>query len=153
MSHNTSPEKPEARDHRALAAQFREALRHSVYLVRRLDEDGELTAAQVSTLKMLLDDGIRVGEIARNLGVRVPSATEQVIRLEAAGLARREADPADSRAVLVSLTPAGRVALHQADDRRTDVMARIIASLSDSERHQLAAALPIIDKINTSLPR
>ena len=52
----------------ALAQDFREALRHSVYLVRRLDADGELSAAQLSTLKMLLHDGVRVGEIARNLG-------------------------------------------------------------------------------------
>ena len=73
-----------------LAQDFREALRHSVYLVRRLDADGDLSAAQLSTLKMLLDDGVRVGEIARNLGVRVPSATEQIIKLERAGLARRK---------------------------------------------------------------
>ena len=88
----------------ALAQDFREALRHSIYLVRRLDADGELSAAQFSTLKMLLDagnapgptggsHGVRVGEIARNLGVKVPSATEQIIKLERAGLARREPDP------------------------------------------------------------
>jgi hypothetical protein len=45
----------------ALAGSFREALRHSVYLVRRLDATGELSTAQLSTLKMLLDDGVRVG--------------------------------------------------------------------------------------------
>ena len=83
----------------ALAQDFREALRHSIYLVRRLDADGELSAAQLSTLKMLMDagpaarSGVRVGEIARNLGVKVPSATEQIIKLERAGLARREPDP------------------------------------------------------------
>ena len=93
----------------ALAEDFREALRHSIYLVRRLDADGELSAAQLSTLKMLLDagpaaGGVRVGEIARNLGVKVPSATEQIIKLERAGLARREPDPDDSRAVRVTLT-------------------------------------------------
>ena len=33
----------------ALAQDFREALRHSIYLVRRLDADGELSAAQLST--------------------------------------------------------------------------------------------------------
>ena len=77
----------------ALAQDFREALRHSVYLVRRLDADGELSAAQLSTLKMLLHEGVRVGEIARNLGVKVPSATEQIIKLEKAGLVRRDPDP------------------------------------------------------------
>ncbi|MBT2533656.1 MarR family transcriptional regulator [Arthrobacter sp. ISL-48] len=134
----------------ALARDFREALRHGVYLVRRLDADGELSAAQLSTLKMLLDDGIRVGEIARNLGVKVPSATEQIIKLERAGLARREPDPDDSRAVRVILTAEGRAAVDSANERRNAVMAGILSSLSDQDRRALAAALPVIDKINTT---
>jgi DNA-binding MarR family transcriptional regulator len=134
-----------------LAQDFREALRHSVYLVRRLDADNELSATQLSTLKMLLDDGVRVGEIARNLGVRVPSATEQVIKLERAGLARREADPDDSRAVRVVLTTKGRDAVESANRRRNAVMAGILESLTDDERRALAAALPVIEKINSTL--
>ena len=130
----------------ALSRDFREALRHSIYLVRRLDADGELSAAQLSTLKMLLDSsepapkpseasaeasGVRVGEIARNLGVKVPSATEQIIKLERAGLVRREADPADSRAVRVKLTPEGHAAVESANARRNAVMAGILGSLTD----------------------
>jgi len=134
-----------------LAGGFREALRHSVYLVRRLDADGELSAAQLSTLKMLLGEGQRVGEIARNLGVRVPSATEQIIKPERAGLARREPDPADSRAVRVILTPEGRAAVDAANKRRNQVMADILSGLTDRDRKALAEALPVIDKINASL--
>ena len=135
----------------ALAQDFREALRLTIYLVRRLDADGELSAAQLSTLKMLLDDGVRVGEIARNLGVKVPSATEQIIKLERAGLARRDADPDDSRAVRVTLTGEGRTAVEHANARRNAVMAGILASLSDSDRAALAAALPVFGKINAAL--
>ncbi|MDQ0848499.1 DNA-binding MarR family transcriptional regulator [Arthrobacter sp. B3I9] len=145
-----SSEKPSPALH-ALAQDFRNALRHSVYLVRRLDADGDLSAAQLSTLKMLLDDGIRVGEIARNLGVKVPSATEQIIKLEKAGLARREADPDDSRAVRVVLTAEGRSAVESADERRNAVMAGILAALSEPERRALAAAIPVVEKINTTL--
>lgn len=134
-----------------LAQDFREALRHGVYLVRRLDADGELSAAQLSTLKMLLDGGVRVGEIARNLGVRVPSATEQIIKLEKAGLVRREADPDDSRAVRVVLTADGRDAVELANRRRNAVMAGILESLTDDERRTLAAALPVIEKINSAI--
>ena len=136
---------------RELARDFREALRHSVYLLRRLDVDGELSAAQLSTLKMLLDGEVRVGEIARNLGVKVPSATEQIIRLERAGLARRKPDPDDSRAVRVMLTAEGRAAVDSANERRTAVMAGILSSLSDQDRRALAAALPVIDKVNATL--
>src|SRR6476620_4351099 len=130
----------------ALAEDFREALRHSIYLVRRLDADGELSAAQLSMLKMLLDagpaaGGVRVGEIARNLGVRVPSATEQIIKLERAGLARREPDPADCRAVRVILTPEGRAAVDAANKRHNQVMAAILSGLTDRDRKALAEAL------------
>jgi DNA-binding MarR family transcriptional regulator len=100
---------------------------------------------------MLLGDGVRVGELARNLGVRVPSATEQIIKLERAGLARREPDPADSRAVRVMLTPEGRAAVESANQRRNAVMADILASLTEQDREALAAALPVIDKINAYL--
>ena len=140
----------------ALAEDFREALRHSIYLVRRLDADGELSAAQLSILKMLLDagpaaGGVRVGEIARNLGVKVPSATEQIIKLERAGLARREPDPDDSRAVRVTLTDAGLAAVASANERRNAVMAGVLSSLSDEDRAALAAALPVIGRINATL--
>jgi DNA-binding MarR family transcriptional regulator len=135
----------------ALAQDFREALRHGVYLVRRLDAEGELSAAQLSTLKMLLGDGVRVGEIARNLGVRVPSATEQIIKLEKAGLVRRDPDPDDSRAVRVVLTAEGRAAVDSANERRNAVMAKILVTLSDNERQALAAALPVIEKINSTV--
>ncbi|KIS25474.1 ArsR family transcriptional regulator [Arthrobacter sp. SPG23] len=134
-----------------LAQDFREALRHSVYLVRRLDAEGELSAAQLSTLKMLLGDGVRVGEIARNLGVRVPSATEQIIKLEKAGLVRRDPDPDDSRAVRVVLTAEGRAAVDSANERRNAVMAGILETLTDDDRRALAAALPVIEKINGTL--
>ena len=140
----------------ALAEDFREALRHSIYLVRRLDADGELSAAQLSMLKMLLDagpaaGGVRVGEIARNLGVKVPSATEQIIKLERAGLARREPDPDDSRAVRVTLTDIGLAAVASANERRNTVMAGVLSSLSDEDRAALAAALPVIGRINATL--
>jgi DNA-binding MarR family transcriptional regulator len=135
----------------ALAQDFREALRHGVYLVRRLDAEGELSAAQLSTLKMLLGDGVRVGEIARNLGVRVPSATEQIIKLEKAGLVRRDPDPDDSRAVRVVLTAEGHAAVDSANERRNAVMAKILVTLSDNERQALAAALPVIEKINSTV--
>jgi DNA-binding MarR family transcriptional regulator len=147
----------------ALAGDFRETLRHSIYMVRRLDTDGELSAAQLSALKMLLDTaegtsrssaaagGVRVGEIARNLGVKVPSATEQIIKLERAGLVRREADPADSRAVRVQLTREGLAAVESANERRNAVMAGILGALSDPDRQALAAAIPVIGRINEAL--
>jgi DNA-binding MarR family transcriptional regulator len=66
-------------------------------------------------------------------------------------LARREPDPHDSRAVLVVLTAAGRAAVDSANARRNAVMAGILSSLTEQDRQALAAALPVIGKINASL--
>ena len=134
----------------ALAQDFRENLRLSVYLARRLDSEGELSSVQISTLKMLFDGGVRVGDIARNLGVKVPSATEQIIKLEKAGLASRGPDPHDSRAFLVDITPAGRSAVDAANRKRNAAVAAILESLDDNDRAALAAALPVIAKINAA---
>ncbi|MEZ2391397.1 MarR family winged helix-turn-helix transcriptional regulator [bacterium RCC_150] len=131
----------------ALAQSFREAMRQSVYLLRRLDSEEQLSSAQLGVLKMALDGGARVGAIARNLGVKVPSATEQIIKLERAGLVQREADPDDSRAVRVAATAAGRSAVEHADQRRNEFIAGILGTLTQAERDVIEAALPVFDKI------
>ncbi|MDQ4488663.1 MarR family transcriptional regulator [Sinomonas sp. ASV486] len=131
-----------------LAHAFRDALRHGVYVARRLDEVSELSASQLSVLNMTAGEGLRMGAVAKNLGVRVPSATEQVARLEKAGLLERCNDPRDARVVVVRRTPAGDEAARSANDRRTERMAAALAVLDDDERAALRAALPVMDKIN-----
>ncbi|MCP2048553.1 MarR family winged helix-turn-helix transcriptional regulator [Paenarthrobacter histidinolovorans] len=133
-----------------LAKEFREALRLGVYMFRRLDPEGDLTAAQLSLLSMVSDGGLRVGDIAKNLGIKVPSATEQIIKLERAGLVTRRPDPDDSRAVQVAITSAGTDAVESANQRRNAMVAELLQDLSAQEIEQLAAALPVISKINSS---
>lgn len=132
----------------ALAQSFRTTLRHAVYLSRSMDGDGELTTMQMSTLSMAAEEPLRVSRIAANLGIRVPSATEQIIKLEQAGLVQREPDPTDSRAVLVSLTGRGRAAWDDAGLRRNERVAALLDHLDEDDRAVLAAALPIIGKLN-----
>lgn len=133
-----------------LAQEFREALRLGVYMFRRLDPEGDLTAAQLSLLSMISDGGLRVGDIAKNLGIKVPSATEQIIKLERAGLVTRQPDPDDSRAVQVAITQAGTAAVESSNQRRNAMVADLLQGLSTQEIEQLAAALPVISKINSS---
>lgn len=131
-----------------LAETFRVALRHAVWVARHLDEGAELSTAQLALLNMVDGDGLRMGAIAKNLGVRVPSATEQVARLEKAGLLERCSDPHDARAVVVRRTAAGVEAAARDNALRTGRMADAMSTLTDSERAALAAALPVMDKIN-----
>ncbi|MFJ6001106.1 MarR family winged helix-turn-helix transcriptional regulator [Arthrobacter sp. NPDC092385] len=131
-----------------LAQSFRTTLRHAVYLSRSMDGDGELTTMQMSTLSMAAEEPLRVSRVAANLGVRVPSATEQIIKLEQAGLVSRQPDPTDSRAVLVQLTDKGRTAWEDAGRRRNQRVAALLEHLDEDDRATLAAALPIIGKLN-----
>ncbi|SEJ57422.1 DNA-binding transcriptional regulator, MarR family [Arthrobacter sp. yr096] len=133
-----------------LAQEFREALRLGVYMFRRLDPEGDLTAAQLSLLSMVSGGGLRVGDIAKNLGIKVPSATEQIIKLERAGLVTRQADPDDSRAVQVAITQVGAGAVESANQRRNAMVAELLQGLSKQEIEHLAAALPVIAKLNNS---
>ncbi|MCC9173406.1 MarR family winged helix-turn-helix transcriptional regulator [Arthrobacter sp. zg-Y179] len=135
-----------------LAEEFRESLRLALYIARNMDADTDFSATQVSIMKMAAGEGMRVSEIARNLGVKVPSATEQIIRLEGAGLLKRSPDPHDSRGVRVTLTPQGGESLQEANGSRTALMAALLEQLSNEERSALSAALPVIRRL-TKLPR
>jgi DNA-binding MarR family transcriptional regulator len=62
-----------------------------------------------SVLVPLFDeDGLRIGEIGRRARLSKPSMTALITQCEAAGLVRRERDPADGRATRVVLTEPGR---------------------------------------------
>ena len=134
-----------------LAGRYRDILRQAVYLIRSIDAEGELSTGQVSTLNMISAQPMRVSAIARYLGIRVPSATEQVIKLEAAGLVARLPDESDARAVLVSLTPTGRKKLGEANKRRNADMAAALETLSAEERLAVRNAIPAIAKLNAAL--
>jgi DNA-binding MarR family transcriptional regulator len=99
---------------------------------------------------MIYDGGLRVGDIARELGIKVPSATEQIIKLERAGLVSRQPDPDDSRAVQVVITPAGITAVDSANRRRNALVAKLLQELSGDELERLTAALPVIAKLNNA---
>ncbi|MFZ3453234.1 MarR family winged helix-turn-helix transcriptional regulator [Arthrobacter sp. 7Tela_A1] len=130
-----------------LAEEFIEALREVVFLVRHMDTEFGITANQLGTLRMVSGDGMRVSDIARNLGIKVPSATEQIIRLEHAGLVRRSPDPLDSRGVRVTLTPDGGRILAIETEQRNSLLAGMLAQLTDADRAKLHDAMPVIAKV------
>src|SRR5512139_130065 len=67
-----------------------------------------LTVAQAATLEALREGGsLRLGPLARRLGISPSTLTRNLARLEADGLVARDADPDDARAARVRLTPAG----------------------------------------------
>lgn len=67
--------------------------------------------------------------------------TNRLDRLKAMGLIRRVPDTSDRRSMLVQLTPKGRRTIDRAIAAHADNEARLLASLSRSDRRALAAHL------------
>jgi DNA-binding MarR family transcriptional regulator len=82
-----------------------------------------------------------VSELAASAGVAPPTATRMLDALVRDGLAERTPAEHDRRVVLVSLTPAGRDAVHAAAERVAAARARVRDHLTPDEQDQAAALL------------
>jgi len=101
-----------------------------------------IPAAQARLLAQVDELGpARIGALARADHCSQPAMTTQVRRLESAGLLTRIPDPADGRAVLVSLTSSGRRALDEIRAARASALAPVIDRLDARERERVRAAL------------
>ncbi len=85
--------------------------------------------------------GVRVSHLADHLGIAPRSATEVADALEAAGLLTRSPDPTDRRAVLLTLTDAGRHTVARVRERRRAAADDAVATLSPEDRAQLRRIL------------
>ena len=117
------------RIHRAGAT--REAPWHQLVVIKRLDEEGPMTIA----------------DLARAENVTPQSMRASVAALEHAGLAGRRPHPSDKRSVLIALTDKGAAARRDWKKAKRTWLASAIAQLSDEERELLSAACPVIKRL------
>ena len=82
-----------------------------------------------------------VGVLAEAAGVAPPTATRMLDCLARDGHVTRRHSEEDRRSVLVSLTPAGRVAVEAAHEQVTAWRRRVFESLEIRERERAAALL------------
>ncbi len=87
----------------------------------------------------------RLGVVADHLRIAARSATDVVDRLESRGLVQRSPDPADRRAMTVSLTALGTSVLAEVDEARRVGADEFFGALSDRERTSLATILGKLD--------
>ncbi|MFF3574323.1 MarR family winged helix-turn-helix transcriptional regulator [Nocardia jiangxiensis] len=117
-------------------------------LARTLRED-DLPNAMLRAMSVLDERGpLRVSEFARFDGCSQPTATALIGRMATAGLVSRTADPGDSRAVVVALTPAGRDRL--AVSRRA-IGAALTTRLPDFDTARLAHLRAELDELLEAL--
>lgn len=140
-AHSGDPAQLVAAELRPLVFQLYRAVRYAAPRLR-------LSASQGSALATLVGAGpMRIGQLADAEGVRLPSMTEIVARLERAGLVRRRADPVDRRGVLVEVTPAGLARYQEAAAAREQFLRERLTELSPADLAAIERALPAMRQI------
>jgi DNA-binding MarR family transcriptional regulator len=117
-------------------------------LNRRLrSASGQLSHGLLSALATISKQGpLRLAELAQLESVSAPSTTRLVAELESKGLVSREPDPADGRAVLLSITLKGEAAVATARAARAEMVAELFETLDTGEISAIAAAVPALEK-------
>jgi DNA-binding MarR family transcriptional regulator len=87
--------------------------------------------------------GLRLSELSDRLLIRPPSVTGLVDRLERAGLAQRDATPADLRAKLLILTRKGRLLVEKVLKFHEKQMQYVLTGLTHPDQHELLRLLTL----------
>jgi DNA-binding MarR family transcriptional regulator len=87
------------------------------------------------------EDGLRVGELGRRAGLAKQTMTTMVRLLERDGLVRRERDPDDGRASVVSLTARARSFRPVAEAVLAELEELVASRLTETQRAALQSAL------------
>jgi MarR family transcriptional regulator, organic hydroperoxide resistance regulator len=98
--------------------------------------------AQATVLcRLYLQDGMSQTEIARQLAVQGPTATDMLQRMEEAGLIARQRDPENNRLVRVYLTEAGRDKKRSVSEQFSKLERAVFENFNEEERAQLRQLL------------
>src|SRR3984957_14979159 len=84
---------------------------------------------------------VRTSALAASVHSDLSTVSRQVGVLVAAGLLERRADPADGRACLLALTPAGQAAVAEHERGRADFFAAVLDGWAEDELRQFAGLL------------
>jgi len=134
---------------RSIADRLHSAAVKLLRRLRREDEAMGLTAARASALSVLVFGGrpITLGALAQAEQVSAPTVTRLIVGMERDGLVRREPDPKDGRVVWLHATPKGAKLLHAGRRRRVAALEADLAGLAPAERHTLADAVGILERV------
>lgn len=130
------------------------ALRVSVMrLSRRLrnerDASDDMSSNQIAVLFTLTRCGaMTIGDLAAEEKVQPPSMTRTVTTLVAKGLVQRDTHTTDRRAVVISLTDAGRTVIDETRQRRDAWLHRQLCQLTPAQRQILREAAPVLEMLS-----
>jgi DNA-binding MarR family transcriptional regulator len=121
------------------------ALERVITWLRESRDPQGLSASALSALARLDTTGpLRITDLAAREGLSQPGLTTLANRLEDAGLATREPDPTDRRAVRLAITPTGIERVRAYREARAELITTRIRQLPGADRAALEAALPAL---------
>jgi len=113
-----------------------------------LHTDTRLPLARIRLLAWIEDLGAaRISDLAHADNCSQPAITMQVRKLERDRLVQRRMDPADARASLISLTPAGRTLLAEVRTARAATIAPLVRTFNKSHGNDLHKALATLSRL------
>jgi DNA-binding MarR family transcriptional regulator len=106
-------------------------------------ESSGITRSEFDVLSQLrrAGRGLRPGDLTAGIVGSPAATTKRIHKLVAAGLVLRTPDPADGRAALVELTPAGVELVDEVLPRQVEAERRLASVLDADQRAQLASLL------------
>lgn len=131
-----------------VAQQLHSVAIHLLRRLRRTDDQMGLSGPRASALSVLVFGGpISLAQLAKSEQVKPPTMARLVDALEAAGLARREADKTDLRAVRIRATAKGRKLLLEGRARRLHQLTTMLKGATTAERAALADAVSTLQRL------
>jgi DNA-binding MarR family transcriptional regulator len=128
-----------------LASELRPRFLRLSQAMRRDTQGLPVTIAQGAVLSLLRAGPRTVGELARAEGVRPPSMTQIINRMEELGWVARPRGAL--RGSQVEITAAGRQISAEVTGRRIALLEERVDRLPPEEREILRAALPVLDHL------
>ncbi|MBD8556394.1 MarR family transcriptional regulator [Rhizobium sp. CFBP 8762] len=133
-----------AQDFGGLVVQVARSMR--TLLTRNLTESGLYAGQDGVMLALAETDGLTAGQLAARLGVKAPTMTRTIGRMEAQAFVERRADEEDARLTKVYLTAGGRTFLSGIEQAGKAAEARALEGLTDKEVKNLLKLLRTVEE-------
>ncbi|QGU05793.1 MarR family winged helix-turn-helix transcriptional regulator [Corynebacterium comes] len=134
-----------------IAARIRPAMTKLYVMYFRIAEQSDLTGPQLSIMARLQAQGpSRISQIAREEGIRMPTASNALHQLEQRELVERIRDEQDRRGVRVKITRLGESELERVGEERTKYLAEMIGTLGEEDLARASELADIINKLADS---
>ncbi|MEK0372917.1 MarR family winged helix-turn-helix transcriptional regulator [Corynebacterium mastitidis] len=134
-----------------VARKVRPALTKLYVMYFRVADQSNLTGPQLSIMTRMKENGeSRISHLAKEEGIRMPTASNALHQLEQRGMVERIRDTQDRRGVRVRLTELGLTELERVGEERTKNLTEMLKQLSDEELNRADELVDIINSLATT---